>query len=293
MNEKLQYAEMLEIPTSTCRISYKPPKKKLFKKKSANLDEPKMELVKKINQEGATEEENTSSQTEVLESNAVTVQEETASSDGSVVEATVGEEVTESEQPLETEDEIISQTGTVTVKKEKKRKHFKISLVGVQFVVIGILIATILVTNALMPNSGINTLIASVFGVEKTTEVDDRNYLEFTAGLPSQNKADILLENGIMSISKSGAIYTPCDGVVSSLVKGTDGKYTMEIEHSQKFKTVVSGVDVVYTSVGEKVYATVPVGYVGESSASMCFYGEDGAIITGYTIGENALVWAE
>ncbi len=293
MNEKLQYAEMLEIPTSTCRISYKPPKKKLFKKKSANLDEPKMELVKKINQEVESQEENSSAPTEMVEENAVAVREETATSEGEIIEALDGEAVTESERPLSTEDEIISQTETVTIKKESKKKPFKISLVGVQFVVIGILIATILVTNALMPNSGINTLIASVFGVEKTTEVDDRNYLEFTAGFPSQDMADVSLENGIMSISKSGAVYSPCDGVVSSLVKGTDGKYTMEIEHSQKFKTVLSGVDVVYASIGEKVYATVPVGYIGDGGASMCFYGEDGMVITGYTIGENALVWAE
>ena len=49
----------------------------------------------------------------------------------------------------------------------------------------------------------------------------------------------------------------------------------------------------VYTSVGEKVFSNVPVGYINTSGASMCFYGEDGAVITGYTIGDDALIWAE
>ncbi len=292
MNEKLQYAEMLEIPTSTCRISYKPPRKKLFRKKSANLEEPKMELVRKINEEEKAEEkmeEVSPSLAEVTENENMVGNENVSS-----LQEEVEEKSPEPSQEIErVEGDIISQTETVTIKKERRKKPFKINIVGVQLVVIGLLIATILVTNALMPNSGINTLIASVFGVEKTAEVDDRNYLEFTANLPAQNKADITLENGVMSISKSGSLYTPCDGVVTSMVKGTDGKYTLEIEHSQKFRTVINGIDMVYTSVGEKVYSNVPVGYINTSGASMCFYGEDGAVITDYTIGDDALIWAE
>lgn len=287
MNEKLQYAEMLEIPTSTCRISYKQPKKKLFKKRNVNLEEPKIELVKKINNENVAVEA-TDMPSEITEIVPEVCENDLPpqNSENEVI-------VNQIEQETAGQEEIISQTETITVKKEKHKKQFKISLVGVQFVIIGLLIASILVTNALVPNSGINTLIASVFGVEGTTQVDERNYLQFSAGLPAQNRADITLENGVVSISKSGAIYTPCNGVVSNLVKGTDEKYTIEIEHSQKFKTVFSGVDVPYAQVGETVYSTVPLGYIKASGASMCFYGEDGTIITGYTIGENALVWAE
>ena len=288
MNEKLQYAEMLEIPTSTCRISYKPPKKKLFKKKSASLEEPKMELVRKINEEENSPESEVSPSLDERSENESVVENESLSS--------MQEEVEEKAEPIKEENldgEVISQSETVTIKREKPKKTFKINIVGVQLVVIALLVATILVTNALIPNSGINTLISSVFGIEKPVEIDNRNYLEFTARVPSQNKADITLENGVMSISKSGSIYTPCDGVVSSMVKGTDGKYTLEIEHSQKFKTVINGVDMVYTSVGEKVFSNVPVGYINTSGASMCFYGEDGAVITGYTIGDDALIWAE
>ena len=48
MNEKLEYAEMLEIPVNTCNITYKPSKNK-NKKKLVKLEEAKEKLLKKIN----------------------------------------------------------------------------------------------------------------------------------------------------------------------------------------------------------------------------------------------------
>ena len=51
MNEKLQYAEMLEIPVNTCNITYKPPKKRKGRAKNVDADKVKAELVDKINME--------------------------------------------------------------------------------------------------------------------------------------------------------------------------------------------------------------------------------------------------
>ena len=53
MNEKLQYASMLEIPVSTCTVSVKEQKKKgLFKKKKQqNTESVKEELIEKVNEE--------------------------------------------------------------------------------------------------------------------------------------------------------------------------------------------------------------------------------------------------
>ncbi len=324
MNEKLQYAEMLEIPTSTCKISYKQPKKKIIKKKNESLDEPKMELVKKINEETEEKVEPVPPQAVIQEKIEEAVQmegeipKEDAVPEGgqelviqSAEEAVAEGEVSENGQAVEntevaslpvetpvaesavTAEGVISQTETVTIKRHKFKKPFKINVITVQLVVICLLVATIFITNALLPQSGINTLIANVFGKEEIVEVDDREYSEFTANLPVENKADITLSNGVMSISGTGSLYAPCDGEVTSLVKGTDGKYTVEIEHSTKFKTVISNIDLIYTSVGEKVYTNVPVGYVQTKGASMCFYKENGAVITDYTIGDDALLWTE
>ena len=45
MNEKLQYAEMLEIPVNTCNITYQPTKKRINKGKNF-LEEIKEKLAK-------------------------------------------------------------------------------------------------------------------------------------------------------------------------------------------------------------------------------------------------------
>ena len=50
MNEKLQYASMLEIPVNTCNVTYKPIKKRRLKrKKHPSSEEVKNELLKKVN----------------------------------------------------------------------------------------------------------------------------------------------------------------------------------------------------------------------------------------------------
>ena len=56
MNEKLQYASMLEIPVQSCNISYKPIKKKT-KKKKAVQDDVKEKLLTKINNAPDAEED--------------------------------------------------------------------------------------------------------------------------------------------------------------------------------------------------------------------------------------------
>ena len=52
MNEKLQYATMLEIPVSTCNVTFRPTKKKRTKtKKQQNPEVVKEKLLSKINSE--------------------------------------------------------------------------------------------------------------------------------------------------------------------------------------------------------------------------------------------------
>ena len=62
MNEKLQYASMLDIPVNTCTITYKPVKKRRFLKKRKSVsDDAKSALMNKINSEtdfGERAEEN-------------------------------------------------------------------------------------------------------------------------------------------------------------------------------------------------------------------------------------------
>ena len=51
MNEKLQYATMLEMPVSTSSVTALPKKRRFFKRKRVNDELIKQELLKKVNQE--------------------------------------------------------------------------------------------------------------------------------------------------------------------------------------------------------------------------------------------------
>ena len=52
MNEKLQYATMLEIPVNTCNVTFQPTKKrKTRRKKDVNPEAVKQQLMNKINAE--------------------------------------------------------------------------------------------------------------------------------------------------------------------------------------------------------------------------------------------------
>ncbi len=295
MNEKLQYAEMLEIPMSTCRVSSAPPKKKLFKKKPVVTDQPKLDLVDRVN-EGAEGGQEPSPQV-IIEGkiDEVVDMPETASAPQTVEDNPIETDGAMEARSGAENDVAVTATNTVSISSRapKSKKKFKFNIIVAELVAIGVLIVGIFLTNALMPNSAINTLFASIFKSEAPAQVDERLHSEFTAVLPVEQKENITLTDGVMTISGTGSLYAPCDGEVTSMVKGTDGKYTLEIEHSQNFKTVINGVDMVYANVGEKVFSNIPVGYVNSEGTTMCFYGESGAVITDYTIGDDALLWAE
>ncbi len=285
MNEKLQYAEMLEIPVSTCNITYRPPKKKRFNvKKKVDCEEVKELLLKKVNQD----EENTQPQDLVIEEKQEIENEEK--------EAFIEEEGKE-EQNLEKTDNYVEDTErTVTVRKYQKPKkslkeRFKIGVVGIELVVIGILAATIFLTNALNQNSGINVFMRSVFGTQSSNPVDNKVYTDFTPTLPVDNFSALSVDGGVMTISGEESVYSPCDGTISSVVQGEDGKYLVEITHNDNFKTTFSGLDYVYCGEGDIVYSTLPVGYVDGADAKMCFYSEGDTLITDYVIEDETLVW--
>lgn len=247
MNEKLQYAEMLDIPSSTCTITFKPARKKpLKKKKSENAESVKTELINRINDREEVE---------------------------------VKEEIT-----------AVEEQETEKVKKPK----FKFTVVGVQLAVIGALVATIILTNAFMPNSGLNVFFKNVFSKTETvsTNVDERIFTDFNPVSPVTNTEKLTVENGIMTMSGSGSVYSPCDGVVTELTFNEETKkYDITIAHNDNFKSVFNGIDYAYTEVGGSVFSNIPVGYV-LSDATMCFCSSDGSVITNYTLKDNQVEWS-
>lgn len=277
MNEKLQYAEMLEIPYSTCSVNYKPPKKRLFKVRKKPDAEVKGELIDKINQ--SAEPLEVKPDKEIIEEKI------------NEVNGLVNVEKTEIvEQELNNIKPTYQENETVVIRAKKKPK-LKINILAVQFALIGVLALTIILTNALLPQSGINTFISKVFGGnEQSLEVvDERLYTEFDAGLPTDN-AQIVLSEGVMTFSNDGTIYPSCDGVVSA-IENTENGYTVEITHNSNFKTVMTGLTHAYFGLNDMVKSNIPVGYAESDFASVCFYNGDGLVITNYTVGENGVEW--
>ena len=282
MNEKLQYAKMLEIPTSTSSITFKPSKKRRRLFKGLLGEQPKEMLIDKVN--SSIENEELVSQESL--SDQPLVQTDNAQEFEQVNEFQTEEVMLDAISDQEQDYVKITRTDKV-----KKKFRLKFSIIGVQVAVIVALLATIFITNTVMPNSAINTFLNG--GVVSQTSIveDARLYSDFDPSLPTENSNGITIEQGIMSFSNSGSLYSPCDGRITGLLKAEDGTYTMEITHSENFKTVFTGLNFAYASVGDSVYSNLPVGYVSGDGAKMCFYDGENQTITDYELKDNDIKW--
>lgn len=271
MNEKLQYASMLEMPLSTANVTVKPQKKRKARTKTVNSDSVKNQLISKVNQEVEQDldffVDNNSTETEFIEL-ACTEQDCFEQNEFSLSESSI----------------------THSSIKPKKKLSFKFSLLGVQLVIIGVLLSVIFLTSALNSNSGINVFFKNVFGTNQGAVADAREYDDFSPVFSFED-SEYMLEDGVVTLYGKGSVYSSCDGKISSIVKAENGKFTIEVEHSKNFKTVFAGLDYVYGSVGDVVYSNIPVGY-WINEAQMCFTNADGGVISNYQIIDNSVVWA-
>ncbi len=283
MNEKNQYAEMLEIPTNTCNLTYVKPKKSLFRRrKKVDHEQVKESLLEKVN----SSREPSNDYMDTPDSDAENF---------ALVQENNDQNLLNDENLLDDQilEEIPSvQTASVRNEKVDKKKRFKFSIVGVQACVIVGLILTIFLTNTLYSESGINVFLRSVFGTNQTQKVDQREFSEFVPVLSVEEESLVSVNNGVMTFSGKGSVYSTVDGKVSSIVKGDDGLYTLEITHTSSFKSLISGLDYAYVGLDDSVYYNIPVGYSTSGGVSLCFIGSDGSVITGYEIIDNSVIWA-
>lgn len=267
MNEKLSYASMLEIPVNTSSVTYKPLKRRLKKKKPVT-DTAKEELIQRINAET----------TEATETQPLVSPDYLLGEDNSP---------NAQETPSQGEE---NQTSSVNITsgKPKKKGLFKLSAITVQLIIIGVLIATIFITNSIYPNSGLNVFMRSVFGIENATQVDDREYSEFSPVFANEN---VTFAEGILTVHGEGSVYSSVDGEVDSITQEEDGSFTLQVSHSTNFFSIISGLEHVYVSEGGKVYSTIPVGYVSDS-VQMCFTNANGGIISDFQVLDGVVIWA-
>ena len=271
MNEKLQYATMLEMPVSTSSVTALPKKRRFFKRKRVNDELIKQELLKKVNQEQDLTENQ---------------------GDNLIVEESEKELLTDNQQEMaQGVAELEQNTSSVYISSQSHKKStFKVTVIGVQLFIIGVLVATIFLTNALYENSGINVFLRGVFGVESTV-VDNREHTDFSPVIYMGDNNGVAINNGIITFAGEGSVYAPCDGVVTKISQTESGKYDIEIEHSKNFKSVISNVEHIYVSEGDVVYGNIPVGYLEPDGATLCFTLGNGELLDGYQIVGNMVVW--
>lgn len=289
MNEKNQYLEMLEIPTNTCNLTFeKACKQSKKKKKKVDLDSLKESLVEKVNSSEIAVMEDEKSQ-DISFGN-----EELLISSDNLENQVVDEHnlmLETNEEDLENEQDLI-QTASISVEKRNKKKKWRISTIGVQLSVICALVLTIFLTNVIYADSGINVFLRSVFGTSNTAVVDNREFSEFKPVINVDEGSAITVNNGVMTISGTGSVYPSVDGKVTSIVKGDDGLYSIEITHTSCFKSIISGLEHAYVGLDDSVYYNIPVGYVGDGEVSLCFLGADGSVISDYQVVDNSVIWA-
>ena len=200
----------------------------------------------------------------------------------------VNESMEETDDPLYAESTPIARDG----KKRRKLPGARRILVG-EFVAVCALCAIIFITNLLMPTSAINTFVRGLFN-GKASSADLRGPEEFSLASVVSPYSDVELavsENGVLSFEANCAVYAPCSGKLVSVNGDSAGGYTVEIKHSDKFSTIMSGLDTVYLHAGDTVYSNVPLAYSdGVGEVRVMFYSE-GAILNSYSVVGNGLAW--
>lgn len=196
---------------------------------------------------------------------------------------------------LETRDPTYAESTRIERTEEPapaKNKTHSLLLWG-EFAVACILCAVIFFTNVFLPESAINTFVKSLFAQTETADL--RTYADFKLS-PVVNEfteAEITVsDTGVMSFTAKCSVYSPADGVVAAINGDKEKGYTVEIHHSEKFYTIMSGLDSVYYAAGEEVKKTIPLAYSdGEGEVRVMFYSE-GSLISGYSVGEDGISWS-
>lgn len=256
MSETIDYAEMLEIPVSTLNVT-----KKRGKKHRA-ADDLKERVVESVN--------------ERLES------------------PPAGEEAQPAAEARVAEGENIVDYGAPAAAQEKPRARFLEGKVLIaEFIAVCALCATILLTNLFWENSAINTFFRGLVSEETPVAAqDDRTYAELTLGsVVSDDVACTVSDTGELTFTAACSVYAPYTGTVQRVTE-ENGLYTVEVEHTSSFTSVISGLTYAYVAAGDEAYTTIPVGYSdGASAVSVAMY-DAGSLISAYSLDENNdIVW--
>lgn len=256
MSETIDYAEMLEIPVSTLNVT----KKKGKRRRAA--EDLKEQVVESVN--------------ERLEAPAG------------------GEEAQPFGEARIAEGENVVDYGAPEPAPEKPRaRFFEGKVLIAEFIAVCALCATILLTNLFWENSAINTFFRGLVAEETpATAEDDRAYSELTLGsVVSDGVTCAVSDTGELTFTAACSVYVPYGGTVQRVAE-ENGLYTVEVEHTSSFTSVITGLTYAYVAAGDEAFSTIPVGYSdGSSAVSVSMY-DAGSLISAYSLDENNdIVW--
>ena len=301
MNDTISYENMIEVPMKTCSVTVAPNKRRRKSKKSA--EELKKAVIEKVNEKDNYNEYLTASKKQKSKILSDEINEDydslinklkneiTDSVDGdfSNKEQNSANDIVLnniSEEELKKEDEDL-EVNTVTVKTRSQKKSLKKEIIAIVSVIVVFAVA---VTSSifLAERFSIPTLFSGLFNQEENVVL---NYSDFDAGVPCLTSGEIALNEGVMTVTGKGAVYSTADGTVAEIALEESGKYSMTILHGENFKTVISGLDYTFSAVGDTVYKTVPVGqFMGDGNYTVSMYSQNG-LITDYELEGLDIVW--
>lgn len=177
----------------------------------------------------------------------------------------------------------------------KSKSRFARKFLIAEFVAVCALCLTIFLTNIFLTDSAINTFVRGLFRGNAATATDTRVYSDFklTPVINDYTDAELTVsETGVLSFTAKCSVYAPCEGELKTLSGTAESGYSVELKHSDSFSTIISGLDAVYFTQGQKVKSNIPLGYSdGDGSVRVMFY-SDGTLLNCYTLGEGGIAWS-
>ena len=267
MSETIDYAEMLEIPVNTLNVTKKRSRKK--KEPEADLKDRVVEQVNERVTGGRTAGESVRL---------------SAEGEGEASEFPAREEnVVDYGEDADRYDPVL----------RPRKKFLENKLLLAEFIAVCALCATILLTNLFWQGSAINTFFRDIVSPQETVQEDDRVYSELTLGsVVSDSEIECTVsETGVLTFTAACSVYAPYAGTVRNVAEN-DGLYTVEIEHTSSFTSVIAGLTHAYVAAGDAVFSTIPLGYSdGAATVSVTMY-DAGSPISAYSVSESGdIVW--
>lgn len=181
-------------------------------------------------------------------------------------------------------------------KKEKQSAAIGFSgrgsaLLITEMVAVVVLALAIFVTNVFMPNSVINTFISSFTAAETQTTEPAYSELTLSSVVSELSDAEVTVSaSGVLSFQGEGCVYPVCDGTVASVTQ-SGGTYTVRIDHTSTFSSVITGLTTVYSAVGTAVAAKVPFAYSDGSGAVNVSMYDGETLLNCYSLAGEVPVW--